>query len=58
LVAPRLYTGRGKHAKKIFFVKPKMHYPNRRTDKILEAFVLPKDVFTPALIPAFSPRRR
>ena len=26
-MCPRFYTGRGKHAKKIFFVKPNTHLP-------------------------------
>jgi hypothetical protein len=53
-----LYTGRGKHAKKIFFVKPNLHRSKRQTGQIHDVSALPKDVFyaRPHLFPL--PRER
>jgi len=34
---PRFYTGRGKHAKKIAFVKPNTHWRNRRMEEKFNA---------------------
>jgi hypothetical protein len=53
-----LYTGRGKHAKKIFFVKPNLHRSKRQTGQIHDVSALPEDVFyaRPHLFPL--PRER